>query len=322
MAVYNGEKYLEKSIESILKQTFSDFEFIIIDDCSTDRSAEIIKSYLDPRIVYQRNDANLGLAGALNRGLDLARGEFIARMDADDISRPDRLEKQYHFLKKHPAVGLCGTWIKIISSGQIWKTPPDRLIAPSLLFNTPFFHPTMMFRLDIFRQNKLAYDETCRKSQDYELWLRAIKHLAPANLKEPLVDYRVTDEQISDFLSSRGRQEIIEMIRKKAVAELIPSPLPGQLTLHQKIARGEIIAREELPAAEDWLWQLAQANKRQKIYRQADLEETLGRQWLALSRKNRAGWKTIINSRLFGQKNSLIRMINFGWLIAKIKLLK
>jgi glycosyltransferase involved in cell wall biosynthesis len=110
MPVYNGKEYLALAVESILRQTFADFEFIIINDGSTDNSADIAASYEDPRIKLLHNDKNLGLIPSFNRGLENSRGEYIARMDADDIAFPDRFKKQVAFLDDHPDIALCGSW--------------------------------------------------------------------------------------------------------------------------------------------------------------------------------------------------------------------
>src|SRR5690349_9241462 len=115
MPVYNGEKYLREAIDSILAQTLTDFEFLIIDDGSKDRSVDIIKSYADPRINLVKNEVNLGISKTLNRGIEIAAAEFIARMDADDISHPTRLQKQYDYLIKNPECALLSTWAKMIT---------------------------------------------------------------------------------------------------------------------------------------------------------------------------------------------------------------
>src|SRR3990167_9325600 len=118
MPVYNGKKYLKEAIESVLNQTFRDFEFLIIDDGSTDKSAEIIKSFNDARIRLERNVTNLGLIKTLNNGLTLSRGKYIARMDCDDISLPKRLSVQVNFMEKHPEIGICGSWVKVMGLKQ------------------------------------------------------------------------------------------------------------------------------------------------------------------------------------------------------------
>jgi len=137
MPVYNGEVYLREAIDSILDQTLTDFEFLILNDGSSDHSVDIVRSYDDPRIRLVENEANLGVVQTLNRGLDLANGTFIARMDCDDRSLRDRLARQVAFLDDHPEVGICGTWMEAIGAraGYIWRYPTDpERIRCSLLF--------------------------------------------------------------------------------------------------------------------------------------------------------------------------------------------
>ena len=147
MAVYNGEKYLREAIESILDQTYTNFEFLIINDGSSDRTEEIILSYNDKRIRYIKNEQNLKLIASLNKGLDLAKGEFIARMDADDISLPERLEKQINFLEKHPEIGLLGSWVRTLgltNNRNIIFKQGHNTIRIQLLFNNFFHHPSVV----------------------------------------------------------------------------------------------------------------------------------------------------------------------------------
>ena len=149
MPVYNAEKYLSEAIESILQQSFEDFEFLIINDGSTDRSKDIVLQYDDPRIIYVENDSNMGLIATLNRGIKLARGLFLARMDADDISVKDRFAKQIAFLKNNPNYGLCGSTVRIIDGkGQRKKRVmlpiTDTEIRTYSYFSSPLIHPTVM----------------------------------------------------------------------------------------------------------------------------------------------------------------------------------
>ena len=136
MPVYNAERHLSESIKSILNQSFSEFEFLIINDGSSDGSREIIKSFNDSRIVLHDNNRNFGLTKSLNIGLNLAKGRYIARMDADDISYQNRLEKQYQFMENNPDIGFCGTWYKKIGdSSKILKTPinPEKIKMRSFI---------------------------------------------------------------------------------------------------------------------------------------------------------------------------------------------
>ena len=173
MPVYNEERYLPQAIESILGQTYQDIEVIIVNDGSSDRSEDIILSYHDPRIRYVKQD-NRGLAVSLNHGLSLARGEYIARMDADDVSFPLRLERQVSFLENNAAYVLVGTWAEIWSEEQktrrIHKHPSsDALLRTFLLFDNPFVHSSVMFRTEVARRiGGYAAGDTGRFAEDYE----------------------------------------------------------------------------------------------------------------------------------------------------------
>ena len=156
MPVYNGEKYLCEAIDSILNQTYTDFEFIILNDGSTDKTEEIILSYDDPRIVYVKNETNLQIVKTLNKGIALAKGKYIARMDADDISLPERFEKQLKFMEQYPSIDVCGTWMRIIDKPkQVWTYPEKHEeIKAQLLFNTPLSHPTLIIKKSFFNDFK------------------------------------------------------------------------------------------------------------------------------------------------------------------------
>lgn len=196
MAVYNGERYLTEAIDSILCQTFQDFEFLIVNDGSSDSTREIILSYDDSRIRLVDNECNLGLARSLNRGLELAAGQLIARQDADDISEPERLAKQVAFMETHPDVALLGTWYKKIDAQGILlghrEKPCDCLqIRWSLLFFCPFVHSTVMLRKVAVLSQIGFYNEAITYAEDYELWSRIARCLPVANLNEYLVKFRV-----------------------------------------------------------------------------------------------------------------------------------
>lgn len=196
MPVYNGEKYLREAIDSILNQTFTDFEFLIIDDGSTDCTWRIMKEHAarDPRIVLVHNDTNLGLTKSLNKGLDMAKGEYVARMDADDISLPERLAAQASFLDKHPDVGVVGTFAqKIDKNGccmAMWRFPTmhDSLFW-ALCFTTPLVHPSVMFRKTII-ENIGGYNEKLLVNQDRDLWQRLSCVTRFANLPNIHLLYR------------------------------------------------------------------------------------------------------------------------------------
>ncbi|MBN2287710.1 MAG: glycosyltransferase [Candidatus Glassbacteria bacterium] len=204
MSVYNGERHLAEAIESIITQSFEDFEFVIIDDGSTDGTWGILNKYAgkDPRIVLSRNEQNIGLTRSLNRGIALAKGEYIARMDADDLSMTDRLELQVRFLDQNPEIGLVSGACNIVDdTGRPIKkiSPPleDEEIKAELLIKNFFGHPEIMARAEIIHRVG-GYDEKIPYAQDYDLWCRLIPVARFASLKEQVLIWRDTRENISN----------------------------------------------------------------------------------------------------------------------------
>jgi glycosyltransferase involved in cell wall biosynthesis len=204
MPVYNGEKYLREAIESILAQTFRNFELIAVDDGSTDGSASILASYRqqDERIVILTHSQNQGIVSALNWGLEIGQGKYIARMDADDISLPERLERQVEFLETHPQVGILGSEAIFMDlQGQeiarMVRPRDDLSIRWMSLLANVFFHPTVMIRRAVLTEYSLCYQPGIQSGQDYDLWVHMLEHTQGANLDQPLVRYRVTAESIS-----------------------------------------------------------------------------------------------------------------------------
>ena len=210
MSVYNGETHLRDSVDSILDQTYEDFEFLILNNASTDRTKEILELYDDPRIRLIDNDKNIGLIRSLNRGLGLAKGEYIARMDADDISLPTRLEKQVDFLDSHDSIGVLGirSWI-IDESGDtlIRANHPivhNEILAKILLDNC-FVHSSVMFRKKLI-DTYGNYNNNAVLGEDYDLFLRLSRVTQMANMAEPLHKWR---KNISTGMSVVNRQEQI-----------------------------------------------------------------------------------------------------------------
>lgn len=194
MPVYNtDETYLREAVESILNQTFTDFEFLIIDDGSTNNAKDVIFSYPDKRIKYVKNERNMGLIKTLNKGFGLASGEYIARMDSDDISLPVRFEKQVKFLDENPNVGVLGTWFQYFPSNRIVETfTYSKDIKECLLVNSNNIgHPTVMIRNSVIKEINAKYDENALYVEDYALWLALIDKVDFANIPEILLKYRV-----------------------------------------------------------------------------------------------------------------------------------
>lgn len=198
MSVYNGEKYLREAIDSILNQTFPDFEFLIVNDASTDSSLKIIQSYDDKRIRLIENDKNIGLTKSLNKAIKQSQGEYIARQDADDISLLNRFEEQLRYLEQHPEVALLGTSVyQIDERGRTL----GRIIVPakpgrSLFKENQFNHGSTIFKREAV--DRLGgYNELLRYSQDYELWLRMAKYYEVSNLTQALYKLRFHEEAVS-----------------------------------------------------------------------------------------------------------------------------
>lgn len=197
MPVYNADLFVREAIESILSQTWSDFEFLIINDGSTDSSRKIISSFNDPRIRLIDNPSNMGLTKSLNKGLKLAKGEYIARQDADDISYPKRLERQVQFLDTNSDVALLGTQaLAINEKGRPHQTNFLRIpvgmpaIRWYLMFQNAFVHSSVMFRRSIVWEKLGGYDESFERAQDYELWSRIARSFKVENLPDILLYHR------------------------------------------------------------------------------------------------------------------------------------
>jgi len=216
MPVYNGEKYLKESIESILTQTYTDFEFLIINDGSTDSSKFIVSSYNDTRIRYIEKEKNTGIVDTLNYGLDLASGKYIARMDCDDISLPVRLEKQVIFMDNNPDVGISGTWAQTfgeLSNNDVWKYPESHKdISCALMFNSVLVHSSVIMRKSYLQQYKLTYKTDYIYAEDYDFWVNANACFKLANIPKVLLKYRISYNSTSH--SSKNSENKLESTRK------------------------------------------------------------------------------------------------------------
>lgn len=210
MTVFNAGRFLDPSIRSITGQAFRNFEFVIVDDASTDGSVAVVEEWArqDARIRLIRNETNKGQTPCLNQGLRLARGKWIARQDADDLSHPVRLAEQYQFLIIHPEVALLGTNGRIIDeqdrlAGLLDAPLTQQAIEWTSPFLNPFMHTSVIFRTDIIRDEFGGYDESYRIAQDYDLWTRVLARHQTANLPQRLVGYR----HLERSLSKLGREQ-------------------------------------------------------------------------------------------------------------------
>ncbi len=211
MPVYNAEKYLKEAIDSILQQTFTDFELLIFNDGSTDNSLKIINSYTDDRIILAYNGENKGYVAHLNEGIRIARGKYIARMDADDVSLPDRFEKQIEFLEKKTEYIMCGSRVLLTGKDNYELDLPieDDEIRLKMLYINPFAHSSVMIRANILKENFLYYQERYMPAEDYNLWIRLVDYGKLYNIKKTLLIYRVHGNNIS-FKKKNEQQKVNE----------------------------------------------------------------------------------------------------------------
>ena len=210
MAVHNQGQYIEQALQSVLFQTFNDFEFLIIDDASTEEKAiNLLRKLNDPRVRVIWNETNAGLTNSLIAGVNLSKGKYIARIDADDISTERRLEKMVAYMESHPEVGLLGSSCVLVNEtnkmiGQIIVPKNDLEIRWESLFTNPFIHSTVMIRRETLVQNNLNYNPFFVTAQDYELWSRLLSVTKAANLPDFLVYLRIHKQSIS--ASKRDQQ--------------------------------------------------------------------------------------------------------------------
>jgi len=224
MSVYNGEKYLREAVDSIINQTFKDFEFIIVDDGSTDSSVKKILSFDDPRIKLIHNNQNRGISFSLNLGVENAQGKYIARMDSDDICLSTRFEKQIAFLEKNPNIDVVGSCIAFIDAegndtGKHYCYPSEPVqLKWMTLFQTPFAHPAIMARKEFFIDSD-GYTLN-GSGQDFELWNRRNFYSNYSNLQESLLKHRIHEKKVST-LDKEGQKNATYRIISRNLSSLI-----------------------------------------------------------------------------------------------------
>ncbi|NJL53883.1 glycosyltransferase [bacterium] len=292
MAVYNGADYLVPAIDSILQQTYSHFEFIIINDGSTDDTTKILQHYeqLDERIkVYAQ--ANQGLPISLNRGIRLARGKYIARMDADDISLPERFAKQVEFMESHPEVGVCGTQIKMIGENSYVDAYPSShpAIQCWLLLASGIAHPSVFLRYSFIELYQLYYDPEYTYCQDYELWIRASNYCKLANIPEVLLFYRSHPEQMGQSYSENVRSLEYRFVWTKLCGCLQLQATEERWYVHRLLWKFSFLqTRQFITQVEAWLVALLSANQHQHVYSESELERFISDRWFIICDNTRS----------------------------------
>jgi len=308
--VYNREKYVGEAIESILAQTFSDFEILLVDDGSTDHSVDKIRSFSDPRIRLVFNEGNLGIPKTRNKGVELARGQYMAMLDSDDRAYPERLEKQVAFLETHPEYAQVGSWCRMMDAqGRVLKKIkrqpelPDDIHA-QFLFRCAMSNRSIMARTAILQE--YGYRNDFPRCQDYELHVRLAKKYKLGNLPECLVYGRIHPQQITGQTPGLGdakKQEIISEQLKELGVTFSLDDLHPHLTLSRMRKSHFIPDADYLDWARDWLLRLQQANTQSRRYADPAFSRALSEKWLqacwtARSKMGWAIWKYFFSSSL------------------------
>ncbi|SKB26457.1 glycosyltransferase [Malaciobacter marinus] len=291
MSVYNSEKYLHEAIESILNQTYTNFEFIIINDGSTDSSLSIIEENMkkDERIVLISRE-NKGLPYSLNEGIEKAQGKYIARMDADDISLTSRFEEQVRFMEENAEIGICGTAIEVFSekeiNSKIYKNPENHSeMKVRLLFSVCFAHPSVMIKKEILNKYGLEYNIHYTNAQDYELWSKISEVTTMANISKILLKYRVSENSITtitDTKRSELRYKLLSDVFKKYIDQLAIKNTEEENRLHFIIGLNERIVKADIDLRflSNYLDKLIEANKKTKVFDETYLEQFLAKKFL------------------------------------------
>ena len=279
LPVYNCELYIQTAVESILNQTFTDFEFLIIDDASTDATVAILKSFDDARIQLIEKPVNSGYTHSLNYGLQLAKGEYIARMDADDICYPARFAKQIAYLETHPEVLVCGTTYKIIGNDKRITLPEDHEdIKIGLLRGNCILHPSVMIRKKILVDYSIQYDTTKEPAEDYHMWVRLLSLGKLHNLQEVLMEYRLYGNQVSRKRAEEQKKN--DVLAKFELLDYLELQWNSQEYefLERQFSKSEVIEFKDLKIFKQIQNKLANANPsgffESQMFRQylADLE--------------------------------------------------
>jgi|GEM_PF-780260 len=310
MAVHNGGEYLKPAIDSVLAQTLGDFEFVIVEDCSTDDSFFVLASYGDSRLRIVRNDQNLGLTKSLNVGLELARGRYVARMDADDICVENRLERQVRHLESGGISLTCSNVFQIDAAGnqtgQTFRAYDRASILWHLMFDGYMFHPTLMWNREEVKDSVGGYDERFVTAQDFDFTWRVATALPVGGLEEPLLYYRMHGENITSKKRSSQRELALGESKKRIREMLGPNFLTDyELDLLRKVWSWELSEEweeerfEELVGYYLQLWRNFLEKHRQTAWevRSAGLKLSSGDDAAKLSayylvRKNMGGfWK-------------------------------
>jgi len=278
LPVYNTQEYIEESIRSILTQTYDNFELIVINDGSTDKTKDIIFSFNDSRIKIYNFTENKGLVERLNFGLSIANGEFIARMDADDIAVENRFELQINCFRERPNICLCYTDIETIDQNKNkvknWFRGFDsKYTKIFLLFDNNIPHPTVMLKNHIIKQKRIFYNSLFFPAEDYELWYRLINLCNFEFLDKKLLYYRVHNNNVS-IIKQNYQAKIVKKIITYQLSKLGLTPNNVEYFIHRNLFLQKLFPAPDLiEKSQQWVQKLIYANKTTEVYDQSVFNE-------------------------------------------------
>jgi glycosyltransferase involved in cell wall biosynthesis len=306
MPVFNSRKYVCEAINSVLNQSFTNFEFLIIDDCSTDDSASLIKEFSDNRIRFYQNEVNLGYIKSLNFLINESKGNFIVRHDNDDFSSKDRILNQIRFLEKNPNYLVCGSNVRVFGNKNAFSFLPqsDSECRVYLIFNSPFYHPSVCFRRKVFSDLKLFYNSNLMPAEDYDMWIRISDFGKIANL--PSVEFNLrTHDRNTSSLNVQKQKRILLELRDKYFSENLKLKIDtNENELLSKLTYSNSFSSIEITELEQLFTKIKISNFATNILNRADLDFWLLYFWTKACFKN-AEFKYSFNRYLSWLKSPL-----------------
>jgi len=284
LPVYNASHYLKDAVESILNQTYTNFEFIIINDGSTDSCCDFLKFLDDKRIKFINHDINRGIIITLNEAIQISRGEYIVRMDSDDISYPDRIKVLVNYMNAHPQTGVAGSYTNLTGKTLYYtKYLTSDEIKARLLFDNIFSHPTMIFRKSVFIENGIFYNEKYIHAEDYGLWMELLDKTDYGIIPVPLLKYGIHQNQISNVYR---KEQIcsVGLIQSRIFNKMNLTLNEKEIELHKKIFfKNYDISPDFFKSAEQWLLKLRRYNAISKTFNDTGFNHITSWVWFEIA---------------------------------------
>jgi hypothetical protein len=283
---YNAAKYLEAAVRSVLEQTYRDYELILIDDGSADESSGVIRNINDSRIRLYRNEKNIGIPAARNQGIQYAKGKYIAWLDSDDLSLPDRIQKQVLLFDKNPKLGLCGTSVQTLGApvDMEWCYPySSELLRCRMLLDNPFATSSIMMRAEALRKGSFKFDTKFSVAEDYDLWEKISRDWETTNIQEILTRYRIHQTQSSlGHDKKKISRDNVWNIQSRLLNGLGIAASEEEKNLHLEIGVGWRFptTAEGFDSVGKWLRKLLKANVEHRCFDPHKLKDVLAERWM------------------------------------------